>query len=209
MKRATFGLLLSGLCSCAVAFAATEQKRPDLDALLAQLRVRTGSASNDAKFALISRGKSDPEAKAYIAERLPALLESYGGGNDVFENMSWGNTAEVAGVLKVVGAVPILCHRIDAITTQVSGLSFSYNFMNRAAVPALIQIGTPAVPAVIGVLKNGTSLQREEAAYVLGEIGTPAATEALQQRLQRETDPKVRGRIQEVLKQGPSRPPKK
>lgn len=190
------------------AFCAGQQKRPDLDALLTQLRVRTGTVSNDAKFALINRANSDPEAKEYIVERLPPLLESYGGGKDLFENMAWENAVQVAGELKVAAAVSVLCRLIDLLSSPEAGMGASYNFLNRAAVWALIQIGPAAVPAVIGVLKNGTALQREEAAYVLGNIGTPPARQALEERLPEERDTAVRHRIQEVLKRGPWRPPK-
>ena len=58
---------------------------------------------------------------------------------------------------------------------------------------------------MIHVLSDGSPLQREEGAYVLGHIGTGKAWEALKERLPREEDRKVRKRIEELLKH----PPKK
>jgi HEAT repeat protein len=201
MKRSIFGLfiILCLLCSASLGLAATGQGRLDLDKLLAQLR--DYRVSNDAKLALLDRAKTDAAAKEYIAERLPALLESYGGGKDLRENGAWGDAAQLAGELKVAAAVPILCRRIDVATNLLGGGNFTYNFFNRAAVQALIRIGPPAVPAVIKVLDSGSSLQRQEAAHVLAGIGTDGAWRALEEHLQTETDPQVRRRIEAELNQ--------
>ena len=53
--------------------------------------------------------------------------------------------------------------------------------------------------AVIHVLSDGSPLQREEGAYVLGHIGTGKAWEAVKERLPKEEDRKVRKRIEELL----------
>jgi hypothetical protein len=93
MKRA--GLALS-IIICGLSWwtgLARAEEDPHLDALLAQLRDSGASDPYQAKLALLDRAKSNRQARAYIAERLPRLLESYGGGTNIKENMSWGIAA--------------------------------------------------------------------------------------------------------------------
>ena len=206
MKFLAYGLLIVFALApwVRVAPLATERKRPELDALLEKLRDE--STSDEAKRALIQIVKSDPEAKAYVSERLPALLESYGGRGNRREDYTWGAAADLVAELRVAGAAPALCRKIDLVTTPEVGLSFFYNFVNRGATIALIRIGQPAVPCVADVLRHGTPLQRQEAAYVLGHIGTDDARHTLQEQLPAEKDPDVRRRIDEALKQQPWNP---
>ncbi len=184
-----------------------QENRSHLDQILAKLS--DPETSNDSAIALIKAGESDSAAKAYVAEHLPALLESYGGRGDRMEDYAWGDAARVAGELSVTGAARVLCQRIDLVTNPMAGISITYNFINRAAVCALIKTGEGAVPCVTEVLKGGTALQREEAAYVLGYIGGDEAQRELNAQLKREDDPEVRQRIQEALKQRPWRPNQK
>jgi HEAT repeat protein len=111
----------------------------------------------------------------------------------------WGNEARVAGELKIAEAAPALARRIDMLTSPRRGGSLGYNFIERAADTALTDIGPPAVPVVIEVLKHGNPLQREIAAHVLRYIGSNAAWKALEDALPGERDQKVRQRIQEAL----------
>ncbi len=206
MKSPSFGLLtiLWMLFGGAMGLAATEQKHPDLGELLTQLLDhRTSNASYNARMALLKTARSDPEAMRYISLRLPGILESYHPGGDLGESMDYDNAVRLAGELKVVGAVPILCKRIDLVTGGLGGMAAEVNFLDHAAVDALIQIGPPAIPSVIDVLNHGNPLQREEAAYVLGHIGTDAAWRAVKARLPDEPDRKVRERIEELLQHPP------
>src|SRR5438445_82292 len=120
MTQARLGLsiIICGLCCWCIDFASAAED-PELDALLAQLR--DSRVTYHASLKLLSRAKSDRKARAYIAERLPRLLESYGGGKDQRENGAWGSAAEVAGDLRVVAAVPILSRRIDLDTDGPGG----------------------------------------------------------------------------------------
>jgi PBS lyase HEAT-like repeat-containing protein len=198
MQRLIYGLLLvAGLVfpNCLVPVAA-ERKRPELDGLIEKLRDE--GTSNDAKLALLKIGESNRKAKAYVADRLPALLETYGGRGDSREDVAWGDAADLAGEFGVAGAAPILCKRIDLVTLPVSE-----GFSNRAAAWALVLIGRPAVPCAVGVLKKGTSIQRQEAAYILGNIGGDEAHRALQEQLRVESDPHGRYLIEQAIKQKP------
>ena len=57
-----------------------------------------------------------------------------------------------------------------------------------------------AVPALIRALEDGESLVRGHAAWALSQIGSPAAVEPLQRRLQTELDDDVRSEIEAALK---------
>jgi HEAT repeat protein len=164
--------------------------------LLSALQVE--KTSNNAMQELLSR-RDDPEAKRYLAARVPALLDQYRQRNDGMPDLVWGNEARVAGEFKIAAAAPILARRLDMLTSPLSGGSLGYNFVDRAADSALIRIGPPAVPFVIEVLKHGNPLQREIAAHVLRYIGTDIAWRALEEDLPGEKDPEVRHRIQEAL----------
>lgn len=184
-----------------VSVSAGGAKHPNLDKLLAQLFDSNASnASYDARLDLFNSAEARPEAKAYIAARLPSLLEAYNPTTTPGGDLAYDNAVRLAGDLKVAGAVPILCKRIDLITNGLGGMSPDYNFLNRAAVGALIQIGARAVPAVVSVLGHGGPRQREEAAYVLAHIGTETAWEAIRDHVKTETNADVRRRLQELLK---------
>jgi HEAT repeat protein len=148
---------------------------------------------------LIKRGKADHEVRKYLAGRLPTLLDHYKQRSDGIPDLVWGNEARIAGELEIAEAAPVLARRIDMVTGPRSGGAQGYNFHERAADNALINIGPPAVPVVIEILKNGNALRREIAAHVLRYIGTSAAWQALEDALPGEQDPKVRNRIQEAL----------
>jgi HEAT repeat protein len=147
---------------------------------------------------LTKRG-GDPEVRKCLSRQLPVLLEQYQERKDG-RNFIWGSEAQVAGYLKIVEAAPVLARRIDMHTSGGMGGSMGYNFFDYEADYALTRIGPPAVRLVIDVLNHGNPLQREIAAHVLRYIGTHDAWQALEDRLPKESDPKVRARIREALK---------
>ncbi|MDR3678055.1 MAG: HEAT repeat domain-containing protein [Acidobacteriota bacterium] len=190
--------LLSFLLSGIVAtIPVASQSASDLDTLLTALQGE--KTSNDAMQELLERGKADHEIRKYLAACLPTLIDQYKERSDGIPNLVWGNEARVAGELKIAEAAPVLARRIDMVTGPRSGGAQGYNFHERAADNALINIGPPAVPVVIEVLKNGNALRREIAAHILRYIGTSAAWQALEDAMPGERDPKVRDRIQEAL----------
>jgi hypothetical protein len=195
-RTALAKLLAVTLWGVSTAVPAVSQCSPELDHLLVALQ--NDKTSNDAMLDLISRGK-DPEVKKCLAERLPVLLDRYKPRNDGIPDFVWGSEAGVVAELRIAEAAPALSRRIDMLTSWPMGGSVGYNFHERAADYALIDIGAPATPFVIEVLKHGSTLQREIAAHVLRYIGTGAAWRALEDALPGEKDPKVRARIQEAL----------
>lgn len=166
-----------------------KQERPRLDALLRKLC--DSSTSSDAEKDLLKIAKSDPTAKTYVVERLPALLESYGDRGNQDEDYAWGYAAALAGELGAVDAIPILCKRFDLRTPGWSNMTG-----DRPAVWALVLIGDPAVPCAADYLKKGTPERRWQAASILGHIETDGARRALQEQLLVETDHKIRSYIE-------------
>lgn len=187
-------LLVSGIVATV---PAASQGSPELDALLAALQ--NEKASNGATQVLLERGSADPEVTKYLAGRLPTVLDQHKQRTDGIPDLVWGNEARVAGELRIAEAAPALARRIDMLTGWRSGGAQGYNFDERAADNALINIGPPAVPVVIEVLKHGNPLRREIAAHVLRYIGSSTAWQALEDALPGEKDAKVRQRIQEAL----------
>ena len=185
-------LLFTGLTIA----AAPPQCSRELNRLLRALQ--NEKTSNDTMLELIKRG-NDPETRKCLEDRLPVLLSEYRPRNDGIPDFDWGSEAGVAAELKITEAATVLARRIDMQTSPRSGGAQGYNFSERAADHALIDIGPPAAPFVIEVLRHGNPLQREIAAHVLRYIGTAAAWQALGEDLPGEKDPKVRHRIQEAL----------
>jgi hypothetical protein len=97
-----------------------------------------------------------------------------------------GVAAEILGELKATSAIDTLIAQLD-YTDGIVGLSLS----PFPAAQAIIKIGQPAVPALVGTLSSARSAGRLNAARALGEIGGSLATEALRRKLPTETDTQV------------------
>ena len=70
---------------------------------------------------------------------------------------------------------------------------------NNPAGAALVQIGDPAIPAVITVFDHGTLRERRYAVYVLNQINSPSAKRSLREQLNREPDEDLRDFIRKSL----------
>ena len=193
-----------GMLFCSCALAPNEGNQSSVEALLDQLQVP--QTSQRATGELIKLGKSDPAVAKFLAARIPDLIRRYRLGEPQMQ--VWGNEVRVAGELKMIQAIPILVERIECFSTALNINAFG--FETRPAVAALISIGTPSIPAVAGLLAHGNNIQRAEAAYVLGEVNTPNARQALKAALPKETDPDVRMYIEHYLNPPPApwAPPK-
>jgi len=70
---------------------------------------------------------------------------------------------------------------------------------NNPAGAALVQIGDPAIPAVITVFDHGTSRERRYAVYVLNQINSSSTKRVLRDQLNREPDEDLRDFIRKSL----------
>ena len=71
---------------------------------------------------------------------------------------------------------------------------------NDIVAKTLAQIGDPAIPSVVDLLKSANAGRRGRAVLILRNIGSPAARKALENRLPHETDPEVKKLIRDSLR---------
>ena len=147
--------------------------------------------SNHAADELLKLARSDPKARKYLADHLPALLQN----ESPILFWVWANGAKLAGTLRITEASQPLADHVDRFSSPLSSMGWD----NRGAVRALIEIGEPAVPSVAKVLRDGNVDQRKYSAAVLGVIGTPQCKYILRAALQRESDLAVLSFIKDAL----------
>lgn len=195
-KRAC-GAFCAGLVALALGVAAPEEQKLLLaQKLLTDLQSSEQAVSNRAAERLLELAKGDPEVRQFLVSRLPTLLQKDPPDLGGFQAWMWENGFRLVGKLKIEEGICTLVKHLLTRTTPEAGIGFSYYFGDRAAVGALIDMGAPAVPAMVQVLKDGKPPEREAAAYILGKIGTNAARATLRRALAKERDPKVRKRIE-------------
>ena len=120
----------------------------------------------------------------------------------------WANAVRLAGQLKIVAAIPALVQALSkpAVaggydSTATGGYTFTigaklvYDVVGRA----LADIGDPSVPALAKILANGDPDARKRVFWILVNIDSPAAKQAMQDRLPNETDPAIKGAIEHHL----------
>ncbi|MGC2330497.1 MAG: hypothetical protein WA581_03520 [Candidatus Acidiferrales bacterium] len=99
---------------------------------------------------LVELGKSDNDARAYIALHLPALIEE----NPHEFPLSWRKAVEIAGDLKIAEACPALKRWVgEPRLGPNERMLADYNDLDiDPAAQALSRIGEPAVPTLVEVL---------------------------------------------------------
>jgi len=163
------------------------------DRLQSQSPAEIGQAAQQ----LLTRGKSDPTVRDYLAAHLPPLIEKGPAQKDY--PGAWITLARLSGGLKIVEAAPALAKwlTIDNIG-EITTAGFT-KLENNPAGRALVEIGDPAIPALLGVFDHGTLRERRYAVYALSLIDSPRAKNALRERLSREPDENLRGFIRKAL----------
>ena len=142
---------------------------------------------------LLHLGKSDTQARKYLAQHLPEVIENR------TDLQVWANAVEVAGQLKIAEALPALAKWIDRSGGGTITLSGMMQLRNDPAARALVAIGNPSVPTLAAVLRTGNLHERQTGAIALHLIGTPAARRALRDHAKVETDPNLRDFILRAL----------
>ncbi len=182
----SLGLVTSPVCA--------EVNQEQLESLLDQMQHYHYPTSDQSAEQLLKLGKSDPEARKFLVARMPAVIERANAQSTVTMRV-FENEVRLVGDLQIAEASRALAEKVDRYTSTVA----SGGFENREAIHALVEIGEPAVPAVIEVLQHGKADQRKYAAVVLGFIGSREAQAALREVLARETDSEVHRYIEEAL----------
>ena len=95
----------------------------------------------------------------------------------------------------------IITHETDDVAKLIQGLTDKRTWIDSSQ--ALVRIGKPAVPALIGALRDGDHRVRFRAINTLGELGrvAEAATPMLRQLRASDPDDDIRGRADWSLKQ--------
>lgn len=167
----------------------------DIASLTAQLSdARTSSRDIAMQIARLS--KADPRAREYVVGRLPEMISAP-------TSDAWTNAVWLAGEMKVSEAIPSLAQAMSRppfpAEPYVTG-AVVRRLGHDIVAQALSRIGNPAIPAVVRLLERTDAKTRGRALAILVRIGTPAAREALQDRLPNETNPGLRKYIRESLR---------
>jgi hypothetical protein len=158
-------------------------------------RLLSPKTTDKAATQLLSRAKKEPEARKYLAEHLPPVIEK--DPKDL--GQPWFNAVRLAGTLKIPEASSALAKWISLDSGGTTGMTISLRLDNQPAAKALAQIGDPAVPTLSDVLQHGSAEERSAAARALYLIGSAAAKDALVKHLAEEKDPELKSFIQNIL----------
>jgi HEAT repeat protein len=159
-------------------------------------KLQSAQNTNGAAEELLKLANSDSKVREQLAVQLPAILDK----GPQKPAQPWTNAVHLAGELKIAGAAPALAKWIRFNTgTGTLSLSREAGLVDYPAGQALVQIGAPAIPALVGVLDQGNLYERWNAAYALNLIGSQQAKSALRDHLKREPDSAMRDFIEKAL----------
>ncbi|OLB35921.1 MAG: hypothetical protein AUH11_12910 [Acidobacteria bacterium 13_2_20CM_57_17] len=114
----------------------------------------------------------------------------------------WLDAIRIAGRLKAKEAIPALQKAMSRPPIPAEpNITFAgiTRLDNDIVAKTLAQIGDPAIPSVVDLLKSANAGRRGRAVLILRNIGSPAARKALENRLPHETDPEVKKLIRNSL----------
>ena len=195
------------LCALVLVFSSLlglGQSPPTIQSLFVQLRQEktTSAAAQEIR----DRAVKDSAARDFMAQRLPSMIKSRPAGPT---NLIWMNAVRLAGQLKVTSAIPALKDALslgpirggydygtsDNYPSPSEGVKLRYDIVGRA----LADIGDPSVPSLADVLSHGDAPARKRAFFILSNINSPAARQALRDHLPNEGDPAIKEMIQKEL----------
>jgi len=185
------------ICVAFAAQGATDaQTAPsrDIPSLMTELSdVRT--IRRDTVEQILKLARNDPRAREYVVQKLPELIRRP--QSDV-----WLDAIRIAGRLKAKEAIPALQKAMSRPPIPAEpNITFAgiTRLDNDIVAKTLAQIGDPAIPSVVDLLKSANAGRRGRAVLILRNIGSPAARKALENRLPHETDPEVKKLIRNSL----------
>jgi len=180
--------VVSSRVSCA------QVKQEELESLLDQMQHYHYPTSDQAAEQLLKLAKSDPEARKFLVGRMPSVIEK-ADPQSIPAMIVFENELRLVGDLQIAEASRALAQKVERQTSVLASMGFE----EHEVIHALVEIGEPAVPAVIEVLQHGKADQRKYSAVVLGFIGSREGEAALREALARETDAEVRDYIEKAL----------
>jgi|ERR1700722_834799 len=136
---------------------------------------------------------SDPKARAYLVAHLPQMIEA-----DPKDSPGpWANAARLAGQLKIAEASSALAKWFGLEVGEITMTEF-LRLDTIPAAKALSEIGDPAIPALVDVLKHGSSHERRNAYLTLNLIGSPSAKGTIRNQLKSERNIDLRNFIEKL-----------
>lgn len=174
------------------------QQMPSIPALFDQLS--SEETTDRAVEQFLKLGPNNTDAKAYLANRLPAAIAL----EPKDHPHSWANEVRLAGVFRITEAMPSLEKWIGLVVGSPSGstLAERVRLDSFPAGKALSQIGEPAVPTLARTLETGDTRERWVAYQALIMIGSPHARAALSDHHDHESDPTIKLEIQRAIEAG-------
>lgn len=193
----TYGAITSlVICVVCWAFVAAAQQQPDAATLFQQLQ--SSETQDRAERMLLARAASDPSVRQYLARKLPSVISDGGGKNW----RAWGSAVRLTGSLKIVEAAPALTKYVGLDEAGDTSMGISLRLGDDPAGTALVQIGDPAVPAIVTTLGSSPPSQRFKLYLALGLIDSPRAKAAVASHLNSEDDPNCRGILVQITRHG-------
>jgi len=160
-------------------------------------RLQSEGTTDESTSQFLELGRTNSGAREYLVRRLPTVI---GEGPKPDRRRAWLNSVRLSGEFRIAEAVPSLTKCISANTGATSGgLHATTRLLGFPCAEALIHIGDPAVPGLSEVLEKGKARDRWFAYRALFLIGSPAATSALRDHVNREQDKELKTEIQQAL----------
>ncbi len=171
------------------------QALPSLSEAFAQLQVE--ATSDRAMNQFLKMGSHNLSAHAYLAAHLAPVIDR--GLAD--KPHVWLNAVRLAGEFQIKEAILSLANFMvePSGTPQGATIAKVESLDPFPAAKSLVQIGEPAFPTLVRILRSGTHREKWVAYRALFLIGTPRATQELHDDVTRETDSALRLEIQAAL----------
>ncbi len=184
------------------------QTPPNIRTLFDQLNKPT--TTNAAAQKIRELAGQDSTTRDFIAQRLPSMIGKWPTGSTrQLPTIIWMNAVRLAGQLKVTRAIPALIQALlrrsivggydygvsDNYPSPSEGAKLRYDIVGRA----LADIGDPSVPAIADILSRGDVSMRKRAFFILANITSPVAEQAMRDHLPNESEPTIRKMIQQEL----------
>jgi HEAT repeat protein len=160
-------------------------------------QLRSEATTDQAMQEYLKLGPSNLDAGKYLAERLPRLISQ----DPKNQPHVWMNAVRLAGVFQTTEAIPALA-KVIGVPASESGTSTLAETSRLEPFPAgkaMVRIGEPAVPTLVGVLEKGNSRERWVAYRALFMIGSPGALSGLRDHLSHEPDSTFKAEVQKAL----------
>lgn len=182
-------------CGCLAMPVHWNLQRPPKPGVATLFRdLQSPKTTRQAAIALRELAESDRNARAYLDVRLPAMIAK----NPTISPEPWASAVQLAGELRITAAAPSLAKWIGVEAGEIT----MTQFLRLETIPtgkALSEIGNPAIPSLIPVLRDGSSKERRNAYLTLNAIHSPEARTAMRDGLARESDPALVNFIEKVI----------